>query len=473
MSELFIIPDNVIYILQQCETKLGYFNWKKYKIISTPVIEDFLSKYTPKLNPKFLFNIWKHKLQYIPQCPICGKYNEHFYEGRIFCSSKCFGEYQKVWYKNFCMEKYGVENYFQTEECKQKSKITCNKKYGVDSFSKTDTFSKLYKETCLKRYGVENVFQSESIKQKIKKTNLEKYGFENASQNKEIKNKIKQTNLIHNGVEYPSQNPEISRKMIETRIRKYGTSVCSRKFLNTSNKEKELLDYIKSIYNGLILENVRTVIPNRELDIYIPELNLAIEFNGIYWHSDVYKEYNYHIDKTNMCKERGIKLIHIFEYEWDTKKEICKSIISSNINTNTNIIQGTYCIIKPISTSLYKEFVYTNCITSYTPCKIKIGMFYNNELVSVLGLKKEVDSYKICACCCKTFTKVTSHIKLFLQYINISHLIAIIDLSKFNGNTFKENNFIYNNYINPSFTKFNNYKIYNCGYEKIVYFKEN
>ena len=103
-----------------------------------------------------------------------------------------------------------------------------------------------------------------------------------------------------------------------------------------SKKEKEIVDYIKSIYNGTITENNRSIIPSikndkffMELDIYLPELNLAIEFNGSYWHSNSkyvnkrgFKSIEeFHNYKTRICNEKNINLLHISEHDYDTNKE--------------------------------------------------------------------------------------------------------------------------------------------------------
>lgn len=79
----------------------------------------------------------------------------------------------------------------------------------------------------------------------------------------------------------------------------------------TSKKEKDLASYIKSIYNGTIIENDSSVVSNYnhrffELDIYLPDLNVAFDFNGTYWHSSKFKDVNYHHRKSKACYEQNI-----------------------------------------------------------------------------------------------------------------------------------------------------------------------
>ena len=97
-----------------------------------------------------------------------------------------------------------------------------------------------------------------------------------------------------------------------------------------SKGEKEVVTFVKSISKGEVIENDRNIIAPKELDVYIPEKNFAIEYNGLYWHSeggDCYSDY--HLNKTKMCMNKGIRLLHIYENEWRDKQDICKSMIAS------------------------------------------------------------------------------------------------------------------------------------------------
>lgn len=115
---------------------------------------------------------------------------------------------------------------------------------------------------------------------------------------------------------------------------------CNEIKTSTSIEEKELSNWVKSIYNGKVLENNRSLIYPYELDIYLPEINLAIEYDGLFWHCNYLKDDNYHLNKTNLCEERGVKLIHIFEDEWKYEKDEMKEIILSNIEKKVIIPEG-------------------------------------------------------------------------------------------------------------------------------------
>lgn len=208
------------------------------------------------------------------------------------------------------------------------------------------------KKTILEKYGVENVFQNKNIKQKIKKTNLEKYGTEWPTQSKQVQDKIQNTNIERYGVKTTLKVPEVQEKIKNTMEQKYSKNfyaqnhisnealnklndaewmfdqhVTQKKFLKQIGKELGVGEctvgnYLKKhnietrIYNGSFVQkelelflnkyvsidiNNRIVISPKELDLYVPEHNLGIEFNGVYYHSELFVDENYHIDKLLHC----------------------------------------------------------------------------------------------------------------------------------------------------------------------------
>jgi hypothetical protein len=321
----------------------------------------------------------------------------------------------------------------------QKNKDTILDKYGVDNISNMQIIKDKKIKTCLVNFGVEYPQQSNYIFNKSKKTKLEKYGDENYI-NPE---KTKKTNLERYGVEYVSQNYDISLKMKENQflsykntfdnglykselIKKYNhifksyningkyefncdcnknhTFIIDYKLLwhrnnlntilctecnpiskNVSGLETQLLNYIKENYYGDIISNNRKILNPNELDIYLPELNLAFEFNGMWWHNEINKDKNYHLNKTNICEKLGIQLIHIYEDDWIYKQDIIKSIILNKLGKTQNKIFARKCEIKTdINIIDIKNFLETNHISGYVGSNIKIGLFFDNELVSLM-----------------------------------------------------------------------------------------
>lgn len=159
--------------------------------------------------------------------------------------------------------------------------------------------------------------------------------------------------------------------------------------------EEEIVDYIHNTLgiNDIVIRN-RNIIPPLELDIYIPSKNIAIEFNGIYWHCELYTDKNYHLNKTNRCIEKGIRLIHIFEDEWNEKKDIIKSYLSIILGKPAKTISAKDCTLSKVENNEVKDFINNNHIKGYCEVKYNFGLYYNKELVSILSFKDVISQKK-------------------------------------------------------------------------------
>ena len=321
------------------------------------------------------------------------------------------------------------------------------------------------KKTLIDNYGVDNPQKSKKIREKTHNTNIINFGFKHPAQSLIIQEKMKKTNLEKLGVEYPAQNKNVIEKfyksIIDKNLLKYKDlnlinldyvtkkltfkcdfgenhnfeistdlfqnrkkaniklcTICNTKF--TSMSEKEFFE---------LFENIKTIEP-LELDVYIPELKLAFEFNGLYWHNELNKENNYHLNKTEECEKQGIQLIHIYEDTWLYKQEIVRSIISNKLGKNFNKIYARKCQIKEINdNNIIKEFLDKNHIQGFIGSKIKLGLYFENELVSLMTFgnrrvamgKKTTnqDEYELLRFCNKLNTNVIGGAsKIFKYFIN-------------------------------------------------------
>lgn len=220
--------------------------------------------------------------------------------------------------------------------------------------------------------------------------------------------------------------------------------------------ENELYDYIISIgvSSSRIIRHNRTTLGNMELDIYIPDLKLAFEFNGTYWHSSEFKEKTYHQVKTIQCAKQGIRLIHIFEYEWsntDTQnklKAFIKAIIDKKSNT---IIYARNTEIVYIDTKNLREFLDNNHLQGYVASSINLGLVHNGELVEVMTFGKPRFSgldieYELLRLATKQSTIVVGGTrKLFSHFVKSykpNSIISYCDISKFVGSIYKTLGFV-------------------------------
>ncbi len=195
-----------------------------------------------------------------------------------------------------------------------------------------------------------------------------------------------------------------------------------------SNMEYDLLDFVKNNFNDEIINGTKKIISPYELDIFIPDLKLAFEFNGLFWHNELNKSDDYHVIKTNMCEERGIHLVHIYEDDWINKQEIVKSRILNLLGKTPNRIYARECEIHQVDFNISKEFLLNNHLQGSCTSKYRYGLYHNNELVSLmtfgnlrknLGQKAEEGSYELLRFCNKLNTSVVGGAnKLFKYFVN-------------------------------------------------------
>ena len=160
-------------------------------------------------------------------------------------------------------------------------------------------------------------------------------------------------------------------------------SGCPKCIGNISSQELEIQKFISSLNIDFQISN-RTILSGKELDIFIPSKNVAIEFNGLYWHNELHKSNNYHLQKTKECQEKGIRLIHIFEDEWIIKQGIVKSRLSNILGVTQFHTYARKCTLRNISSSEAKLFLDKHHIQGYCNSSIQIGLFQKDKLLAVM-----------------------------------------------------------------------------------------
>lgn len=159
-----------------------------------------------------------------------------------------------------------------------------------------------------------------------------------------------------------------------------------------SKAENAIYKYICNfISKDDIIRRDRSVLGNLELDIYIPKLKIAIEYNGLRWHSEKFnKDKNYHLNKLKKCNEKGIKLIQIFEDEWTEHKELVLNKLKHILGFNKNEkVYARKCEIKKIDKHIGYDFLNNNHIQGSVGSTVFLGAFYNNELIAVMSFTND------------------------------------------------------------------------------------
>ena len=374
-------------------------------------------------------------------------------------------------YSSFCSTKCSTND----KHVQEKSSTTCLKRYGVEKPGQSEKIKEKVRKTCLERYGVENTFQSKEKKEKIKKTCLERYGVENISQKHISKKSIGLLNnkkwLYNEYITRKKKSIQIARELgvsyvfVLFKMKQFGIPIEHE--YSSSSLEKEIISYVALESN--IKTNIRNIIPPYELDIYIPDYNLAIEFDGIFWHSSFSCESdilikNKHLIKTEMCVEKDIQLLHIFENEWidPIKQDIWKSIINGKLGRNERIFARKTEIREIVDNKQVREFLNNNHLQGFTGSSIKLGLFYNKKLVGLMTFGKTRFSkkyeYEMIRFCNKKFTSViggaSKLFKCFIRNYKPESVISYADRRYSDGNLYNKLGFEFSHNSAPNYWYF-------------------
>lgn len=349
-----------------------------------------------------------------------------------FCNSAC--QHTKDKRKSTVIDKFGVEYPAQDPELLEKMKQTNLNKYGVDIVSKLQLTKDKMKATNVEKYGVEYVSQVGDFRDKIISTSMERYGADSYSKTDEAKIKMKASNMEKYGVEYTAQvpsiiqtiqyskrssrgegyhgiiDPEIMRGLYEaggTRLIRETFNVSSSTAnvrlracgveRTSSSLEAEIVAVIKKYYSGPIIYRDRIVLEGKELDLLLPELGLAFECNGAYWHSELNgKDKNYHLAKTLGCEGKNIRLLHIWEHEWLRSPDKIESLIASALGSLPRRIHARKCEVVTLKANESIDFLNVNHRQSSVNGSHRYGLVVDGELVAamVFGKARYTKSYE-------------------------------------------------------------------------------
>lgn len=257
----------------------------------------------------------------------------------------------------------------------------------------------------------------------------------------------------------------------------FGVSFKSKK--GTSYPELEIVNFIRELVPGIeIITNSRKIISPKELDIYLPEYNLAIEYNGMMFHSQgIHKHAPFnkpllpsdkHLIKTELCDNLGINLLHIFESEWINlhQKEQWENIIRNKLKKNTIKLFARKLEVKELEkkdTKEIREFLDKNHMQGSAAIgSIRFGLFHNNILVSLMtfneAFKEQENSYKLIRFATMVDTNVVGGasklLKAFERKYNPSRIKSFANRRWSNGNLYRKLGFKLDHKTNPNYFYF-------------------
>lgn len=385
------------------------------------------------------------------------------------------------------LKHWGVEYNFQSKDTKEKSKKTCLLKYGINCASKSSIVKEKIKKT-IKENKDKNPNYLKEKDQKSKITRDIKYGDSNYHNGDKISKSLlartkeqKLKTQEQRKIVYTEKIKEFEKlnnsTQVLTLIKKYGEGwykainnnildislvyssfgavfidnknipkienyVNKNLWVGTSHLEKDILNFIKDIYNREVIENTKKIIYPYELDIYLPDIHLAIEINGSFWHSKEVKSKNYHFIKSKLCEDKGIRLIHIYECEWFTMKDKITSLLKLAIDKSLYTrIYARNCEVRKINNKIAKSFNNTNHLQGHRNALITYGLYYNNQLVQLMSFSHHFKyQWEIIRGCPGSNNQVIGGVsKLFTHFLkdyNPDSVFSYCDFNKFDGKSY-------------------------------------
>ena len=308
---------------------------------------------------------------------------------------------------------------------------------------------KMFKNGYLRFCSAKCSANSDSVKNVREKTNEERYGVKNVAQCNSIKAKI-------------SGSIQATKRRYDINI-KDSDSV---EFQKQVQKTKQTNIETKTEVFNFIKQYFLSVSSNESInsDIYIPEKKIAIEYDGVYWHSERMKpDRKYHLNKTNLCEEQGVQLLHIFESEWLNKPDIVKSVILSKLGIFDRRYFARKCSIKEIDPKTKNKFLNENHLQGDDNSSTKLGLFFENELVCVMTFGKRkitggLPQMEMIRFCNKQNVQVVGGAsKLFKHFINnyeFSNIVTYADRRYSNGEFYKKLGFDFKHVSSPNYWYF-------------------
>ena len=376
---------------------------------------------------------------------------------------------------NTCRQKYGCDFSQQNAEIKSKQIKTWANKTKEELEHKNNA----RKLTTIKKYGVDHVMKSQEVLNNTKEKHYKEFGYYHWIQahinHKDIY--LDDNKFIQYVKEQYNKNNK--QRIKKTKIDKYFNVCCTAKL-----KQLKLLKYVQmheskleNQFKQLFEDNNiqynwknRSIIdgPNGkghkyELDFYLPEYKIGIEINDISTHNMIQLKNNYygnkyHTYKSNNCASKGIRLIHIWEWEIHNNFEKLSNWLLNELNNNKQKIYARKCQIKNVPINEEKEFLYNYHLQGYSKSNICLGLYYDDDLIEIMSFTKprftKKYEYELLRLCTKYNMMIIGGTqKLFNYFINTyspTSIISYCDYSKFSGNTYENIGMIFNKLSSPT-----------------------
>ena len=324
---------------------------------------------------------------------------------RLYCAIKNITKYEKLC--AVCSEpvKFGAwgigyVDTFCDRKCQYENMRCKPKKEKVkQALISQEEKQQRREKSSMERYGVPNYLMTDAYKEVRKKAEFENQKVRGAKWIESFK-KYETLEPLFTSEEYGGRHTLHPIKCIKCQniftlsLSKFptdGRSPCPTCFTpNASKGQHELSEWIKSLGILVKINDRKEFAGKHEIDLYIKSHNLAIEYDGLYWHSergrpDIKEKSK---EKRDKFLARGLRMIAVFEDEWQTQQEIVKSRIKNALGIIDRKIFARKCKIKELNNDEYKSFMKKSHLQGYVQAKFKIGLIHEGEIVAAMSFGK-------------------------------------------------------------------------------------
>lgn len=314
--------------------------------------------------------------------------------------------------------------------------------------------------TNLQRYGAKTPFESKNIREKCKQTIRAKYGVDNAGSLPEVVLKREHTIRDHTFERYKtvlqqthnislvsSKDQFINDDSLTFVCNNCGNQwnqprtisqlvVCDKCTITNSNyyKKQGLIDFIKSITNNVVLDYS---IDQYAVDVYVDRYKVAFRWVDNWNDNELHCDADYNRQLSDTFNNNGIRVIHIFEYQWKIDRIKLQYLIRGALHDFDYTIYARQCVIKPITQKVFREFLEDNYLGSYVNASTRLGLFYDDLLVAIVGFGKGryqrnvIELYRYCV---KNGYRIVGGLSKLIKNSPFDHIFSYVDKSRYTGN---------------------------------------
>lgn len=302
-----------------------------------------------------------------------------------------------------------------SQEAKDKRKTTMIERFGTQHALQNKELYQKAISTTKKNYGVEKPLQNSNILNRMQKKFKQTYGYENAAQNPD------RLNILPNGKSVGGYCRELGvPRCHANKIYKQHGAEFTQKWIETHTITKSALEMrFEDLVAGMKIttNNNKEVLQNHR---YRPDFivgNIAIDVDGLIYHSQAYhKNSRYHLEKRKAYESEGWKLLQFRQNEIIEKPEIVKSIIKAKLNIYETKVFARKTILKPVSQKDACQFLSDNHLMSQMKSCTSFGLYHNEELVSLISVKRKDTGLDVSRFCNKNNTLVIGGLSKLLAH---------------------------------------------------------